>query len=136
MSEMPDHLFVSSADGALYDTRVAKWSTEPPLRANYRRGRRDIESCADLKATLRAGRYTDLGCYPLYFLASDGESLSFEAVRDNLRIIMGAIQSRDDSGWRVVACDVNWEDSEMVCAHTGKPIESAYGDAAEEESSV
>ena len=29
-------------------------------------------------------------------------------------------------GWRVIACDVNWEDENLYCAHSGKRIESAY----------
>jgi hypothetical protein len=25
-----------------------------------------------------------------------------------------------------LACEINWEDSSLTCADTGKPIESAY----------
>lgn len=125
---LPSHLFVSSTDGGLYDCRIANWSSLPPLRAPYVRHCRTIETVADFKATLRAGQSTDLGGYPLYFLCSDGESLSFEAARENARTIMDSIANRHSDGWRVVACDVNYEDSEMRCAHTGKRIPSAYGD--------
>jgi hypothetical protein len=131
---LPAHLFVSSCDGALYDTRVPHWSSLPPLRANYRRGQRDIASAADLKAALRHGPYAWPGGYPLYFIASDGEALSFDSVRESLREILGAIQDQDNSGWRVIACDVNYEDTELYCAHNGKQIESAYSDDADDDS--
>lgn len=133
MATRPEHLFISS-DGNLYDTRVPDWYRSAPLRANFKCGHTEIASCADLKATLRYGQYAWPGGYPLYFMASDGGALSFEAVRDNLRQVMNAIQQRDNSGWRVVACDINWEDSSLVCDHTGKPIESAYGEPDKEES--
>ncbi len=125
---LPSHLFVSGCDGALYDTRVANWSGLPPLRVNYSRGMRDITSVADLKAALRNGPYAWPGGYPFYFIASDGEALSFDSVREELRNVIGAIQAGDNSGWRIIACDVNYEDTELYCAHSGKQIESAYGD--------
>jgi hypothetical protein len=85
--------------------------------------------------SLRGGPFTSHGCYPLFWLASDGETLSFEACKANAGRIARAIRNQDSSGWRVVACDVNWEDSSMHCAHTGKRIESAYAeDRAEQES--
>lgn len=131
---MSDHLFTSSEDGALYDTRAAEWSRRPPLRAVYRRTFSTIATAAELKATLRAGCYAWPGAYPLYFVTSDGAALSFESVRAELRQVLNAIVSGANDGWRVVACQVNWEDSELTCDHSGKPIESAYGDAPSEES--
>ena len=125
---LPDYMMVSETDGALYDTRDDGWSKRPPLRANYRRGHRKIKSIADLKAALRAGCYTSLGCYPLYFIASDGEALSFDAVKVEIVQVMAAIRDKSHGGWRVVACDINYEDSDLYCAHTGEKIESAYGD--------
>lgn len=89
---------------------------------------REIDETWQLLATLRNGKYAWPGGYPLYFLASDGETLSFEAVREELESVLCSIHHGLNDGWRVVACDVNWEDSEMVCAHTGERIESAYGE--------
>lgn len=132
---LPPHLFIGdSTGGALYDTRVAQWSRMPPLRPNYERHHRDIATIADLKATLRAGPCAWPGGYPLYFMCSDGEALSFASVRENLREIMSAIRDRDNSGWHIVACEVNHEDTELVCAHSGERIESAYGETETEES--
>lgn len=82
---------------------------------------------------LRAGPYAWPGGYPCYFLLSDGETLSFKAAREEIRLVIGAIidgreNPHETSGWRVVAVDINWEDEDMVCAHSGERIESAYGE--------
>lgn len=122
---LPAHLFAST-DGGLYDTRVPHWSRVAPLRAIYRQHFPTIRNMAELKATLRAGPYAWPGGYPLYFIMADGEAMSFESVRANLREI--AHDTRVGcNDWRVVACSTNWEDSDLLCCHSGKPIESAYG---------
>ena len=127
--DMQNHHFISDCDGALYDTRLANWSAARPLRPDYRRTFARIDTAAQLKATLRAGAYAWPGGYPLYFITSDGAALSFAAVRRELRQVLQAIADNDTlSGWRVCACDINWEDSELTCDHTGKRIESAYGE--------
>jgi hypothetical protein len=128
MSKLPAHLFVSSSDGALYDTRIPSWSSQPPLRANYQHSHRWIESVADLKATLRNGLYVWPGGYPLYFLCSDNEAMSFDSVKENLRLVMRAIRDKDNSGWRVIGCAINCEDNDLYCVHSGEKIESAYGE--------
>lgn len=133
MAKLPNHLFVSSIDGGLWDTRVDGWHTASPLRPNYHRHHAEIRSVTDLKATLRVGEYTWPGGYPLYFVASDGEALSFDSVRENLREVMQAMADKHDrSGWRVVACQINYEDTDLCCAHSGEFIECAYaGHSAE-----
>ena len=143
---MSPHLFVSDADGHLYDTRVAGWSELPPLRRNYRTHGRTLRTAADVKAALRAGPYawlrtaadvkaalragptTDWGGYPVYFVAADGEALSFDAVRNNMREVLSAMADCHNRDWRVVAVDINYEDAELTCAHTGERIPSACGE--------
>lgn len=83
----------------------------------------------ELMNALRRGHYTSVGGYPLYFLASDGEALSFASVRENIFEIGRATRDDDGSGWAIAAVGVNWEDTDMRCAHSGELIESAYGDA-------
>lgn len=68
------------------------------------------------------------GGYPRFFVCSDGEPLSFAVARENKRLILESIRGGYDDGWRIVACEINWEDSELACAHSGEYIESAYGD--------
>lgn len=129
MPNLPDHFFVSSSDGALYDTRAANWSKAAPLRAVYCKHSPEIKNTADLKAALRAGSSTDMGGYPLYFVTSDGAALSFESVRSELASVLASIIGGFKSdGWHVIACEVNYEDSDLHCEHSGARIASAYGE--------
>jgi hypothetical protein len=118
---LPDTLFVGCDDGALY--RVGKYST--PVRPNYSRHSRTIETVADLKATLRAGAYAWPGGYALYFVTADGAALSFAAARAEFATIASAIRDgRTDSGWRIVGTASTADDDDtVVCDHTGQPIE-------------
>jgi hypothetical protein len=89
----------------------------------------NINTISEFRAAMRHGKFAWPGGYPCYFLTADGAALSFEAAKQERRLILEAIRDDDKaSGWRVVAMDVNWEDSSLVCEHTGEPIESAYGD--------
>ena len=84
---------------------------------------------AELKTALRNGKYAWPGGYPIYFVASDGEALSFDAVKENYREVLYAMKYFGDfSGWNVVACEINWEDEDLTCSHSGDKIESAYGE--------
>lgn len=86
-----------------------------------------IANTRDLREALKEGRFTSVGCYPIFFLTHDGEHLDPQTVRDNLKSVVRAVRSQDKSSTRlVVACDVNWEDNHMVDAHTGDAIECAY----------
>ena len=124
---MPEHLFVSDTDGALYDTRLQNWSKQAPLRAPYSSTFSIIHNMAELKATLRAGGYAWPGGYPLYFLCQDGSALSFSTVRKEFKLVVDAMQDPDlRNDWRVVACDVNWEDGDLYDAHTSERIAPAY----------
>ncbi len=124
---LPDHLFCGS-DGNLYDTRVHAWSTVEPLRKNYKRTFSTICNASELKATLRAGSHAWPGGYPMFLVLSDGEALSYEGARQNLRDLYSAIKDNSDNGWRVIGVGVNYEDQELFCAHTGEKIEAAYGE--------
>jgi hypothetical protein len=87
-------------------------------------------STRNLKEALRSGPHAWPGGYPLFFVTSDGAALSFDAVRENLRSVLWSIRHGVNDGWRVVGCDVNWEDPELFCDHTGNRIESAYAEDA------
>jgi hypothetical protein len=84
-----------------------------------------------LKSQLRNGEFAWPGGYPLFFITDDGATLSFEAVRENIKSVIWSIRHKVSDGWRVIGCEVNWEDDFMTCAHTGEPIESAYGEEVE-----
>ena len=90
-----------------------------------------IESLAQVKAALRNGPFTDLGGYPLYFIAADGEALSFGAVRERFREVCADMLDMSRlSQWRIVGLEINYEDASLSCAHTGEAIPAAYVDAA------
>lgn len=97
------------------------------LRENYCYHHGIIRSVADLKASIRAGKHAWPGGYPLYFYTSDGAALSFEAVEENFRQVADSVRNKLNDGWRVIGCDINYEDADLVCAHTGEKIECAYG---------
>lgn len=126
MSKFQFH--ASEVDGCLY--RFVEGSREPCefVRENFRRSHMTIGSVADLKATIRAGEYTFPGGYSLYFITEDCEALSFRTVKAEFRLVADAIRRGDRSGWRVIGCDVNWDDDSLVDAHTGEQIKSEYGD--------
>ena len=120
---LPNHMFTGDGDGALYDTRVPDWSTTP-MRVNYARHHRTIETVADLKACLRAGDYAWPGAYQLAYVTSDGALLHPDTVRAELRDVVDAIQSdHHGSGWRVIGMTGEHESDEAAhCDHTGKEI--------------
>ena len=68
------------------------------------------------------------GGYPRFFLTDDGEALSFDSAKENKDFIVQSITDSVNDGWRVIGCDVNWEDGSLYCADTGKRIESAYSE--------
>lgn len=127
MLKLPDHLFSDSCDGSLFDTRLPNWSANP-VRAIYRRTFGRITNTLELRATLRAGAHAWPGGYPLYFITSDGAALSFDTVRAEYAQCARSTRDKLHDGWQIVACDVNWEDAELTCAHSGRPIQSAYGE--------
>lgn len=122
MKNLADHFMVSS-DGSLYDARLKR-----SIREDYSCHHREINSGLELRATLRAGLYAWPGGYPLYFITSDGAALSFDSVREQFYQCAYSIRYRINDGWRIVGCDINYEDSDLTCDHSGKSIESAYGE--------
>jgi hypothetical protein len=94
-----DHLFVSSADGGLYDTRKPDWHKGPPVRQGYQQFHREINTPEQFKATWRARHHSN---YPVAFLTDDGAFLCEECTKNNLGRILSSIRSRARDGWRVV----------------------------------
>jgi hypothetical protein len=121
--QYPSHMFISDVDGAMYDTRQKDWSKRRPLRDTYCRHFREITTTDKLRATLRAGEFTQLGCYRLAFVTHDGELLSFGAVRQNLATVLDSIANEHRDGWRVIGLAGAHEcDHEGICAHTGEVL--------------
>ncbi len=87
-----------------------------------------INSVSEFRRAYHAGPYAWPGGYPCYFITSDGAALSYKAAKTERRNILEAIAHKQNDGWRVVGVDINWEDSELYCDHTGERIESAYAE--------
>jgi len=91
-----------------------------------------INSLEDLNRAFEVGPYAWPGGYPTYFITDDGQALSHEAALANRELIEDAIREHLDSGgkddWLVIALEINWEDPDLFCSHTGERIMSAYAE--------
>jgi len=87
-----------------------------------------IQNLTDLDTAIANGPYVWPGGYPCFFLTSDGAALSFQSVLDNLEAIRESVAGQLRDGWCVVAFDINWEDPDLFCDHSGDRIESAYAE--------
>jgi hypothetical protein len=72
---------------------------------------------------LVAQPYAWPGGYPLYAIANDGEALCKDCCKDERQQIATTTGA---DGWGIAALAVNWEDSDLRCAHCSTPIEAAY----------
>ena len=66
------------------------------------------------------------GGYSRFFVMEDGEPMCHACGVDAWRVVISNWTGH--VGWRPVACDINWEDADMVCCNCNKPIQSAYGE--------
>jgi hypothetical protein len=97
------------------------------VRENFSRHHTTINTVADFKASLRAGRYVWPGGYPIVFLLWDGCILCHTCAKIEFKQIADAIKHRDtNKQWQVVGCRV-CEDlansDERTCDHCGDKIE-------------
>jgi hypothetical protein len=78
----------------------------------------------ELQAFIRSNGVAWPGMYPTCLLMADGEVIDAQAAKENYRLI------RRETGkdWTPVAVEIHWEGPNLVCAHSGRSIESAYGD--------
>jgi hypothetical protein len=83
----------------------------------------------DIKRDLRDGAFAWPGGYPKFYITADGGTLLPVTVRAQWReIVSSHLNNRRDSGWHVVAVEINWEDGDLTDDHTNERIPSAYGD--------
>lgn len=78
----------------------------------------------DLKQFIRSGGFAWPGGYPCALMMADGEVIDARSARENYRLI------RRETGpdWQAVAVFIHWEGEPLTCAHSGRTIESAYGE--------
>lgn len=89
-----------------------------------------IKTISDFRHAVRNGPYAWPGGYPCYWVMADGESVAFSVCKKERRNMLEALTTpqRNSDDWRPVALEINWEDSDLYCAHTGAKIESAYAE--------
>ena len=82
-----------------------------------------------IKNAIRA-KYAWPGAYPLFLVMVDGEALSIDAARAHWPEICRAIIQNDRrDSWFAIGADINYENPDLYCSHTGARIECAYPDA-------
>ena len=86
----------------------------------------NIETVGDFRRAIRQGPRRP-GGYPVFFITSDGAALSYAAAKAEKRNVLWSIGHKMNDGWRIIGADINWEDQDLTCDHTGQLIESAYG---------
>jgi hypothetical protein len=87
-----------------------------------------ISTINEFRAAMRHGKFAWPGAYPCFFVTSDGGALSFEAAKSERRSILEAIRDNSNSGWRIIAMEINWEDADLTCDYTNQRIECAYSE--------
>lgn len=76
-----------------------------------------------LQSFIRSNGYAWPGGYPMALMMLDGEVIDSKAARENYRLI------RRETGrdWTPIDVFIHWEGEPLICAHSGREIESAYG---------
>jgi hypothetical protein len=77
---------------------------------------------------LKDGPYAWPGGYPKYFVTKDGGVLSFDSAKEMKNEIIDAMKNNSDPSWYIMGVDINWEDPDLYCDHSGEKIECAYCD--------
>jgi hypothetical protein len=81
----------------------------------------------DLKTFIRSNGYAWPGGYPCALMMLDGECIDAQSARENYRQILSNLKNCTDRDWTPVSTFIHWEGDPIVCAHSGREIESAYG---------
>lgn len=88
-----------------------------------------ITTVRDFLTALRAGPFTSVGSYPVFFVLGDSEAICFAEAKRNALSFARAIRDKEPD--RPTCAAINWEDPELYCELTGERIESAYAEPEE-----
>lgn len=77
----------------------------------------------EIQNFIRSGGYAWPGGYPCALLMRDGEAIDAQSARENYRLI----RRESWAEWTPEAVFVHWEGEDLICAHSGRAIPSAYG---------
>ena len=78
----------------------------------------------NLQTFIRSGGFAWPGGYPCALLMRDGEVIDARAARENYRLIRREV----GTDWTPVDVFIHWKGEPLICAHSGRLIESAYGE--------
>ena len=93
------------------------------VRKDVAKHYREIDSINKLKSCLRAGEYTFVGMYRLFFITNDGACLSFSSVLDNLESIYYSMMHDINDGWKIIGLSsIEESDDEVYCDHTNEKL--------------
>ena len=73
--------------------------------------------------------HAPVGGYPIFYVTADNGVLCAGAECANGPESRSAdTDCPDDNQWRIVAADIHWEGTPLICDHCGNGIDSAYGE--------
>ncbi len=86
----------------------------------------------EVKAFIRSNGVAWPGGYPCAMVMADGRYIDARSARENFRLILQALRQRGtDLQWEPYQLIIHWEGVPLICDHSGRAIESAYGDNLE-----
>jgi len=92
-----------------------------------------LQTPIELRQDLVKAPHAFPGGYPKYAVLADGEALCHHCADSEAELIDNADpEYPNDDQWRIVAIEINYEDTDLYCSNCGEQIESAYGDAADD----
>ena len=88
-----------------------------------------------LKNFIRSNGFAWPGGYPCALLMADGDVIDAKSARENYRQIRRAQKNERpywvDAQWTPRDVFIHWEGEPLICAHSNRLIESAYGEVTE-----
>jgi len=76
-----------------------------------------------IKINKRWASYAWPGGYPLFYVTADNGVLCPKCANKNLTLTL-----KGDDQWRIVTCDINYEDNSLYCDNCSGKIQSSYGE--------
>jgi hypothetical protein len=112
----------------VFEGDLYKDNSSVPIREKYQYTFRDIQNASQLKATLRNGEFAWPGGYQMYLITNDGQAMCFKCAIKNFRLVVSDWLSNCDTGWKIVGCEINYEDQDCICCNCNKQIPAAYSE--------
>ena len=95
-----------------------------PIRKDYAKTFRTIETPAQLASTLRNGQFAWPGGYQMALITSDGGLLCFNCAKAEFANCADSLRNQTNDGWQIRATTVLYEtlDGPEVCDHCNKVL--------------